>query len=270
MSLDKLVDSTQLDSDLTSVANAIRTKGGTNASLAFPAGFVSAVQAIPTGGTPTGTKQISITQNGTTTEDVTNYANAEITVNVSGGGEAGINDFSGGNILAIIGNGAEYIETDYLPPFSGVFCAKLSDSARTRYQHYWGATQASNRIGMQVNNGIMLFVPGYSTGYVATLTGWSSGNVVTPILSGSNSIVAAKPLVFFRGYYNGSLESSIAKFTFYGLNIMSTDFEPVKKYRPWLDNGIACIKEMISGTIYHNSGSGAFKYVDLNGVVHSA
>ena len=35
--------------------------------------------------TPTGTKQISITQNGTTTEDVTNYASAEITVNVSGG-----------------------------------------------------------------------------------------------------------------------------------------------------------------------------------------
>jgi len=50
MSVDKLVDSTQLDADLTSVANAIRTKGGTSASLAFPAGFVSAIQAIPTGG----------------------------------------------------------------------------------------------------------------------------------------------------------------------------------------------------------------------------
>lgn len=50
MSVDKLVDSTQLDADLTSVANAIRTKGGTSASLAFPAGFVSAVEAIPTGG----------------------------------------------------------------------------------------------------------------------------------------------------------------------------------------------------------------------------
>lgn len=82
MSVDKLVDSSQLDSDLTSVANAIRTKGGTSAQLAFPAGFVSAVQAIPTGTTPTGTKQISITANGTTTEDVTNYANAQITVNV--------------------------------------------------------------------------------------------------------------------------------------------------------------------------------------------
>ena len=45
---------------------------------------------VPTGITPTGTKQISITENGTTTEDVTNYANAEITVNVqssSGGFE---------------------------------------------------------------------------------------------------------------------------------------------------------------------------------------
>lgn len=50
MSLDKLVDSTQLDSDLTSVANAIRAKSGGSSSLAFPAGFVSEIQAIPTGG----------------------------------------------------------------------------------------------------------------------------------------------------------------------------------------------------------------------------
>lgn len=50
MSVDKLVDSTQLDADLTSVANAIRTKGGTSANLAFPTGFISAVEAIETGG----------------------------------------------------------------------------------------------------------------------------------------------------------------------------------------------------------------------------
>lgn len=48
MALDKLVDSAQLDSDLTSVANAIRTKGGTSASLSFPAEFVSAIGAIQT------------------------------------------------------------------------------------------------------------------------------------------------------------------------------------------------------------------------------
>lgn len=50
MAVDKLVDSTQLDSDLTSVANAIRTKGGTSAQLAFPADFVQAIEDIETGG----------------------------------------------------------------------------------------------------------------------------------------------------------------------------------------------------------------------------
>lgn len=50
MAYDKLVDSAQLDADLTTVADAIRTKGGTEGQLTFPAGFVSAVQAIEAGG----------------------------------------------------------------------------------------------------------------------------------------------------------------------------------------------------------------------------
>lgn len=36
--------------DLISVANAIRTKGGTTAQLVYPSGFVSAINAIETGG----------------------------------------------------------------------------------------------------------------------------------------------------------------------------------------------------------------------------
>lgn len=50
MAVDKLVDSTQLNADLTSVANAIRTKGGTSGQLAFPAGFVQAIGDISGGG----------------------------------------------------------------------------------------------------------------------------------------------------------------------------------------------------------------------------
>lgn len=50
MAVDKLVDSTQLDADLASVADAIRAKGGTSAQLAFPAEFVSAIEDIETGG----------------------------------------------------------------------------------------------------------------------------------------------------------------------------------------------------------------------------
>ena len=50
MAVDKLVDSTQLNSDLTSVANAIRAKSGGSSQLAFPAGFVSEIGNIPSGG----------------------------------------------------------------------------------------------------------------------------------------------------------------------------------------------------------------------------
>ena len=128
MAVDKYVDSAQLDSDLTDIADAIREKGGTESQLAFPDGFISAVEALPDGGgvtpsgsinitengtydvaakasavvnvptgvTPTGTKQISITQNGTVTEDVTNYASAEIAVNVSA--SVDWDDFALGNI----------------------------------------------------------------------------------------------------------------------------------------------------------------------------
>ena len=38
------------DSELTGIANAIRTKGGTSSPLVFPNGFTSAIGAIPTGG----------------------------------------------------------------------------------------------------------------------------------------------------------------------------------------------------------------------------
>lgn len=46
----KAMDADQLDSNLTSVANAIREKGGTSDALAFPGGFVSAISGIQTGG----------------------------------------------------------------------------------------------------------------------------------------------------------------------------------------------------------------------------
>lgn len=46
MAFDKAVDSAQLNADLTSVADTIRAKGGTNEQLAFPSGFNAAISAI--------------------------------------------------------------------------------------------------------------------------------------------------------------------------------------------------------------------------------
>lgn len=56
------------DTELTSVANAIRIKGGTNSQLVFPGGFVSAIGNISGGG---GSSDFS-------TAEVTITANADI------------------------------------------------------------------------------------------------------------------------------------------------------------------------------------------------
>lgn len=45
-----MADYLTTDTELASVANAIRMKGGTSAQLVYPTGFVSAIEAIPTGG----------------------------------------------------------------------------------------------------------------------------------------------------------------------------------------------------------------------------
>ena len=51
MAYDKIVDSSALDANLTSVAEAIREKAGTTETLVFPEGFVEAVDSIELIGT---------------------------------------------------------------------------------------------------------------------------------------------------------------------------------------------------------------------------
>lgn len=72
------------DTQLSSIANAIRTKGGTSATLVFPSGFVSAVENIPTGGGVLVSKTIS--QNGSyraADDNADGYS--DVIVNVAGG-----------------------------------------------------------------------------------------------------------------------------------------------------------------------------------------
>jgi len=70
MALDKLVDSAQLDSDLASVANAIRAKSGGAGQLAFPAGFVSEIGNISGGGGGSGDPVYGLISEHTVTEEV--------------------------------------------------------------------------------------------------------------------------------------------------------------------------------------------------------
>lgn len=69
---------------LADIADAIREKKESEDTY-NPSEMADAIESIQTGITPTGTKQVSIISNGTTIEDVANYASAEITVNVPSG-----------------------------------------------------------------------------------------------------------------------------------------------------------------------------------------
>lgn len=50
------------DTELTSIANAIRAKGGTSGSLVFPSGFVSAIENISGGGLPDAYQEVDYLQ----------------------------------------------------------------------------------------------------------------------------------------------------------------------------------------------------------------
>lgn len=83
----KVVNATQLDSDMESLADSIRAKAGVAEKLAFPAGMKAAVEGILTGSDPV-IQPLSVNANGTYTapEGVDGYSPVTVNVPSSGGG----------------------------------------------------------------------------------------------------------------------------------------------------------------------------------------
>lgn len=94
----------------TSIANAIRSKKGTSATIVAE-DFPTEISSIQTGITPTGT--INITQNGTT--DVTNYASANVSVSGGGTSEKDVNFYDYDGTLLYSYSKTEFLALTEMP-----------------------------------------------------------------------------------------------------------------------------------------------------------
>lgn len=106
----KIVDTDQLEADLASVADSIRAKAGTSGTMAFPAGFKSAVDSIAKGEIKN--QDITIKQNGTYTADSGFTGFGSVTVEVEGSLPPGVG-------IYYIGTAISTVELDFETSASG-------------------------------------------------------------------------------------------------------------------------------------------------------
>lgn len=140
-----------------SVANAIRTKGGTQAQLEWPTGFVSAVQAIPTGGGGV-IQPLSVVQNGVYTPPSGVDGYAPVVVNVPGGGSTNILSGSDDPTLAQGSDGDIYLK--YLQSGANITNVRMVIyDARTS----GGDTQISEVQLLDSNDNVILWGSGTAT-----------------------------------------------------------------------------------------------------------
>lgn len=145
------------DTQLSSIADAIRTKAGVSSQLAFPSGFISAVQAIPTGSCVYVSKTITSNGEYDPTDDSAD-AYSHVTVSVPSGGlpvlssatfsqngsysvPSGYDGF--GNVVVDVPSGGG--SNDNYLIMMGLSSGVISDSSITEIPKYAFAFRASNK-----------------------------------------------------------------------------------------------------------------------------
>lgn len=221
-------------------------------------------------------RPLSVSENGSYQPDgFDGYS--EVTVDVWASGYSDdVDDFSGGNILALISHGSEYINTGYLPKVDVEIETKMSNN--TNSNQYGGIlciAYSEIRIGCQ------FYGKNYERLQVFATLNTAGGNIGD--ISDEATIfwlqacypaqipeeAAERPLIIFHNYRGTGYDRKGA-FNFYGMKCYERG-KLTKKYVPWLDdNEVPCVRELVDDEYFYNVGTGTFGYIDLDGNVHDA
>lgn len=265
------------DTELISVANAIRTKGGTSAQLEWPSEFVSAIGNISGGGSG----------------DILSGTDVPA-ASLGNDGDIYIQTFeipSNVNFVEYLeSSGTQYIDTGILVSLDlgmylkgiyrgvtgwilGTRNANTIDSATVslvsssgsvnyKYCHKsFGSYHSYNEYSIS-NNYVYeerISVIDLSVGKAFLQTGKTSVNIGGRIDKASNATTTTYPIVLFGVNTSGTITMG-NKVTLCRV-VFTEHCVPIADYLPCLDgNGVACMWENVAGEYVYNDGSGDFAY----------
>ena len=232
---------------------------------------------------PAPTEVLSTDHNGTFTPSDGKVGFYQVDVNVDEhkfGYSDDADDFSGGNVLALISHSGERIHTEYYPKLCAEYFIKAAKPVQYRSNEYLFCVMfydINARAGIQrnANSTTTINILTTNTGYTGSVPIPELYTDVPQIMYtrcamyGDPFHIATRPLIIFRGYFRDRDRYDVeGGFNFYGLKCYEFG-KLVKKYVPWLDkNNVPCVHELVDDEYFYNVGTGNFGYIDLEGNVH--